>query len=279
MAASLVTDVANGLRVTRKGADYTVTLALHAQDLTPVGGSVTLLDMFEEAEGLLGSSYDSVTYQGQVLPRQDIDFDPWPPTDAGITLTFAKDKAAGGGYPTSGDKGPALLSGGTFTELAETDFDATNLALAVSSRASIKVYYTPTSTTLDGSETGQDARVPVYNARSQFSYTRVSMVDPSADSRTYVGKTNSDTFQGMTANTVLCTSYVFDQQLDGSYRETISFAYDPYNEWRQFARYVLEDGKFPELTTAMIAAANGMTIVTVQGQVAFSGLAIVLYTP
>jgi hypothetical protein len=274
MAASLIDDVAEGLRVDMRDGSYVITLVLHAQDLE----GATILDKLSAAEDLLSTDYDSVTYRGVDLPRQSLSLDPWPPADTGITLTFAK-SGSGSEPETSEDKGAAFLSGGTSAELAETDFDADNLLLTVTSRTPIHVEYDKANTTPGADSLKQDARVPVYAAKSTFSFSRISNVEPSGDSRLYAGKTNSGTFFGMTANTVLCLAYVFEQQLDGSYRETISFAYDPLNEWRQFARYQFADGSYPQLTTAMIAAANGMTIVTVQGEEDFDGMDLVLYTP
>lgn len=276
MPATLVDDQANGLSVSRDevGA-YTVTLSLHAKDLT----GATILDKLAAAEGLLGTDYDYVTYRGQVLPRQKLSLDPWPPADTGITLTFAKTKAQGGGNPTGGDFGKALLSGGTNTELTETDFDWDNLQLDYADRKTITVGYNKNSDLAPSTDAlYQDARVPRYAARSTFTFSRVEMSDPSGRSREFGSKTNSTAFLGMEAETVLCASYLFEQQLDGSFRASITFAWDPAG-WEQFARFVLDDGKFPALRPSQVAAQNGITEVVVQGEANFNDLAIQIYTP
>lgn len=271
--ATLDENLYEGLTVTGSAAaGYVVTWVLFARNLAASG--VAAMD---EAIGLLGTSYDSVTFRGQTLSTRTDRVIPWPPVDAEITLTFSR---GDGDLPAeSEDDGPALLSGGTTTELAETDFDADNLALAFASRESIAVVYDADSTGAPSGPGayGQDARVPIFAPRSTFSFTRVTDTEPSSRSRTHGGTTNDDTFFGMAANTVLCTSYLFDQRLDGRYVETISFAYDPDTQWKQYARYVLDDGNYPRLLQTQVAAQNGITEVVVQGESDFDALDLTLY--
>lgn len=277
MPISLEEDLRENLKLGYVNGKLAVTKKYFAKDLTAVGAIPRLaqaLDLTATGTAHTGANLpkkgDSITV---TLPNGvhtlyangfeakpwadadaevDVTFDTTPPTDLGLSPVFSKE------------------TGATF-EQAETDFDATNLALPFASRTPLTVSYTDTATTPDTIYADRPARVPILVGKEVLNWTRAESTDPAAFADLYVCKTNSVTWKGYPPETALCLSILGRNPGTNQWSTCYQFAIDKEGKFRQVARYFFADtGLPPKLTAADVAASNGIKEVVVQGQVNFN---------
>jgi hypothetical protein len=149
--------------------------------------------------------------------------------------------------------GPTVKRATTTVEQGETEFDYSNQILPPGSRSPITVTYNDGT----GAKTRVTAPIPVFIPRSTRVIEREE-TNPPEQYEEYVGLTNSTTFAGKAAGTLL---FVFHDAVnvgDGKWRHTFQFAYDKRG-FTAIARYINPDtGLPPSLTAADFAAQNGV---------------------
>jgi hypothetical protein len=260
--SGVATAIRESLRITRGDGGYVCTQAYLIASLSSAGTGLALLATAINASGLPIYG-DSFAIDGRTVWVRNIDYEPWGDTDGQATVTWQEQ----GNWTVPGI---ATLEVTTSLEQAQTDFDATNRALAIPSRVPLIVYYNPLTSAATTSNP-QSGSVSLYIPRYAFNYTIKETTDPSATAAALVGKTNSGTFHGLAAGTVLCTE-ISGRYESGWYSNRYSFAYDPADKWQQILRWKRLDGTYPSLSNAQIAASNGLLIVTPQGSASYASL-------
>jgi hypothetical protein len=234
-----------------------------ALTLTSVGTAHTGVNLPVDGE--------TFTVGGVTLYANDFDVEPWADADAYISVTYTTDKR---GVDVAG-YGPRTKEVGSTLELGETDFDWANLQLPYASRTRIQVSYDPSSAGAPGANAKTvDVRVPRWFNKSVRIYTNEQTVDPEGQADDFVGMVNSALFDGQPAGTLLCVSITGRYSGDGRWVRRVEIARDPMG-FKQYPRYIdPQTGQAPALTTAQIAASNGIAEAEVQGEANFTLLNI-----
>jgi len=245
----------------------TVTQSLHAKDLpgaTPLEQlSYAFANYVPPFGALLGDFPVVVLCMGASVKA-------WGTADAEILITYRSPDLT---VPRTGNQGQIEI--GTTLTASQTDFDAENQALPVGQRQAIEVSYTPPAA---GAVTRTaPARAAMLAPRSTLVIERTESAQPGAASRSYVGVTNSQPWNGADANTYLCTS-ITGRSSDGgiTYVVTYTFEYDPVSNFRSVVFW--EDPitrTRPVLSAQDIADGNGIAWVTVYGSADFNELGLI----
>lgn len=266
----------DGLSVSRSADGYKLTRVFHCKDLTgttPTDVIVQALSLTSTGTSHTGANipeqWEAFTFGGRSFWCKDADAVPWSTNDAIVTCTYDTISPPVAGF------GPLQIEVGASLEQSETDFDFENLQLPFASRSPITVF-----APLDIAEEEQSVRVPIYVPKACLIITRQESSSPEPRSDGWVGWTNSDTFRGYAANTVLMLDIRGRNGGDGIWNTTYWMARDPLGKWKQIARWRNTDGTFPKLTPADLAGGGdigigyGIREVIVQGSKAFGPLGL-----
>jgi hypothetical protein len=277
MAVRVEYGLAEGLRYAEdsRTGQISYTVIADCYDLDPVGGGSPFgtagqeLALILQALSMVPARLSVGPIAGTYLLNREPVIDPHFPADCRILLHY--------GIPQPGTAGGATrIRIGTTLDRGETEFDAANRALPFASRVPIEVVYDSANTTPGANAVYQGGRVPALFPKSTVIYTRSNSYDPSGESRTYAGKTNSVTWKGLAVGTVLCLE-IFGESTDGgaTFVTDYALAYDPDDGFMQYLRYIDPlTGKPPKLTAAYVNARNGITDIAVQGSADFNSLGL-----
>lgn len=193
----------------------------------------------------------------------DINATPDGSNAATVTVRWAERAAL-----TPAGYGPTIRRATTTVEQGETQFDYENQILPPGSRRPITVSYNDGT----GSVTRDVEPIPILIPRSTRIIEREES-NPPEQYEEYVGQTNSDTFGGKAAGTLLFVSHDAVNVGDGKWRHTFQFAYDKRG-FTAIGRYINEEtGLPPKLTTADFAAGNGVRLgITIYGSFSFASV-------
>lgn len=282
MPIQLDEDLEEGLKLTYRMTATgemvaAVTVVYHAKDLTAAGDIAKLTQALQLTAGGVAHTganlpdlNDTINVLGVLLYAREFVPEPWPPADAIIKVTYIQDEIG----EIEGFFGPALMSGGTSTELRPTAFDYTNRQLALTLRTPISVEYDATSLVPQpASKKVQGGEVPFFAQNSVVHFSRRELTDPSGRSRQFAGKKNSVIWFGLAIGTVLCMNVTFDELRTGGFDVVYSFAYDPEEKWDRILQWINpRTGRPPKLETGDLLNSNGVTLVVVQGSDDFNAL-------
>lgn len=199
----------------------------------------------------------------------------FPPTDVNFTLNY--------GSPIAGTLlGPVKLDIGTTLQQGETAFDAANLALPWNMRTCIEVTFDDKAAGAPahvGEDNTQGGSVPFYFQQPSARFTTTLPLaewNVGALSTTYTGLTNSEEWKGEPANSLLMME-ISGSSDDGEITDVVHFQVnrDIYDFWMPYLSYIDPiTQRRPKLTPAQLQAFNGITQITVQGEIDFNDLPI-----
>jgi hypothetical protein len=267
---SVEEDLVDGMK-SRINADGLIELTrvFFAYNLENPGGPE--VNRFLSAYGLaqIPKYEDELLFMDRTLVVAGIELEPWPPADAIVTVDYLEDDSGPSGI------GAVEKEAGSTLEFGETDFDAENLLLPYAERTPIEVEYDFAAAGAPGPLASRaNVRVPIYLPRASRTYTRQESTDPGLIAEFYVGRTNRTEWHGYPPETVLCLAIV-GRNFGQGWRTTYEFAIDRIEKFRQYARFRdPTTADYPALTTAQLAANNGIKEVIVQDTAEFNDLDI-----
>ena len=278
---TVIEDLSEGLRSrVADEAGNTLTRVFQFKDLTGNG-----IDRFLSAWNLLGTTMtgdsgivtipranEGIIFAGRTVFAKEFDLEPWPPSDAVLTVGYREDNT-----DLSGIDGVEIETGTTY-EQDETDFDAENIVKPFSSRVPMYLLYNPDiqGATVDSAEFRKAVRLPMLTGKSFKRFTKTLGEDPSALSERFCSppKTNRTLWKNYPPETALCLSIVGRNAGQG-WRTTFDFAIDRIGKFRQIGRVRDETtGQLIPLSQQNVAGRNGIDEFIVQPQDNFSALPI-----
>ncbi len=120
----------------------------------------------------------------------------------------------------------------------------------------------------------QPGTVDIYLPTQSLSFSKGGYDSPVAHSKSLVGRTNSDTFQGDPAGHWLCMGCDYDSSDGGSlWDRSWQFARHP-DKWKQTIYYIAEDGRPPANYNASYNSDKAVKLIEVYGSAAFGVLSL-----
>lgn len=199
----------------------------------------------------------------------------WGDNDAVVTLSWkSKPRSIPGGGSGPGSVIPRRTEVGVTLRQVETDFDAeSRRQTELAKRIPITVGYAAEGATVG---TTQSVTVPCLVPSPTLIYETIERKNPAAEAIKYVGATNSKAWKGVAANVALCMSITgVSDDGEKTWRVRREFAFDPFDKWKQTARYrdpITQ--RLVALTAADVAAGNGIKLIEVQDSLDFSKIKI-----
>jgi hypothetical protein len=120
----------------------------------------------------------------------------------------------------------------------------------------------------------QTGTVPIWLPSQSLEFSKLLDANPAPMGKTFVGRTNSDTFQGDPAGYWLCMGLRFSSPDGGVHWDTSLKVARNERMWQEKAYYVAENGRPPANWDAAYNVDKTVKLIQIYGSVAFSGLGV-----
>jgi hypothetical protein len=182
MPANVQEDLSDGLRITEEGGVKQLTRIFFCTDLSGSSPIEILYSPYlliasegTHTGGDIPERGERITIGGEDFWCISRSIEPWGTNDATVTCVYStqsQPEPGGSGYS------PTITEVGTTLEQDQTNFDATNLALAYASRTPITI---PPPAAFAG-QPSQNPTVPIFVSKATIVVSRTQTVSPEADS-------------------------------------------------------------------------------------------------